>query len=87
MASVTLELPDDVLASVEAAVSAGRYGSVSDVVGAALLSWHADQLLGELDVEAVRAAIEEGRASGPTIPAEQVFDRLLERLHRMAGDA
>ncbi len=44
-------------------------------------------MLADWDVEAVPAAVEDGRASGPTIPADEVFDRVLARLDRMAKGA
>ncbi|MCX7372719.1 MAG: hypothetical protein NTW56_09855 [Alphaproteobacteria bacterium] len=50
---------------------------MSDVLDAAVAAWQAEQMLADWDVEAVRAAVEEGRASGPTIPADEVFDRVL----------
>ena len=38
-----------------------------------------------LTVDDIRRTIEEGRASGRTLPGEQVFARIEDKLRRLAG--
>lgn len=65
-------------------VDSGRFNNVSEVVraGLRLLENHETEQAAKL--EALRAAIAVGLASGPGIPADEVFDRLEAKYRAMA---
>lgn len=80
MAVITLDLPDDLLAAAQAAVAAGHAASIEAFVVTALRASEADQW----DFAALRAAMAEGDASGPAIPAQDVFDSVMAELRDRA---
>ena len=68
-------------------VDSGRYNNASEVVRAGLRLLEDQQQQASLKLEALRAAITAGLASGPGVPADEVFDRLEAKYQAMAGDA
>ncbi len=78
-----VELAPEMAADLHAAVAGGEFGSVSEIVAAALEAWQAQRALEGWDTGEVRRLVQEGMDSGPGIPAEQVFDRLLARYRAM----
>lgn len=61
---------------IEDRVKSGRYNNASEVVRSALRLLADQEEKRELLLEKLRRAIDEGRNSGPSIPADDVFDRL-----------
>lgn len=57
-------------------VDSGRYNYASEVVRAGLRLLEDQQKTEALKLEALRAAIAAGLASGPAVSADHVFDRL-----------
>ena len=57
-------------------VESGRYNNVSEVVRAGLRLLEDSEQHQAIQLEALRADIAAGKASGPAHPAEPVFDRL-----------
>ena len=57
-------------------VESGRYNNVSEVVRAGLRLLEDSEQHQAIQLEALRADIAAGKASGPARPAEPVFDRL-----------
>ena len=57
-------------------VASGRYNNVSEVVRAGLRLLEDSERIQALQLQALRAEVAAGRASGPAVPAEPVFDRL-----------
>jgi antitoxin ParD1/3/4 len=57
-------------------VQNGRFNNVSEVVRAGLRLLEEREDRRQLELEALRAEIAAGRASGPNKPADVVFDRL-----------
>lgn len=57
-------------------VQSGRFNNVSEVVRAGLRLLEEQEQRKQLELEALRAEIAAGRASGSTKPADAVFDRL-----------
>ena len=68
-------------------VESGRYNNASEVVRAGLRLLEDQQQQASLKLDALRAAIATGLASGPGVPADEVFDRLETKYRSMAGDA
>jgi len=68
-------------------VESGRYNNASEVVRAGLRLLEDQQQQASLKLDALRAAIASGLASGPGVPADEVFDRLEAKYRTMAGDA
>lgn len=57
-------------------VQSGRFNNVSEVVRAGLRMLEECEQRKRLELDALRAEIAAGRASGPAKPADAVFDRL-----------
>jgi antitoxin ParD1/3/4 len=57
-------------------VQSGRFNNVSEVVRAGLRLLEQQEQRNQLELEALRAEIAAGRASGAAKPADEVFDRL-----------
>ncbi|WP_426991982.1 type II toxin-antitoxin system ParD family antitoxin [Methylomonas sp. CM2] len=57
-------------------IASGRYNNTSEVVRAALRLMEEQQQRQALQLEALKAEIAAGKASGPGTPADSVFARL-----------
>ena len=68
-------------------VKSGRYASASEVIREALRTLEYREQIRQTKLAALRSDIEKGLASGPGIPAEEVFDRLEAKYQRMADDS
>jgi antitoxin ParD1/3/4 len=68
-------------------VESGRYNNASEVVRAGLRLLEDQQKQSELQLEAMKAAIAAGLASGRSIPGDQVFDRLEAKYRKQAASA
>ena len=66
-------------------VESGRYNNASEVVRAGLRLLEDQQKQAELQLEAMKAAIAAGLASGRSIPGDQVFDRLEAKYRKQAA--
>jgi antitoxin ParD1/3/4 len=71
-----IDLLPDLADNVSVAVKSGEYASPSEVVGEALRGWSARRVAERFDPERLRAAWNEGLASGPSVPGEPVFARI-----------
>jgi antitoxin ParD1/3/4 len=67
-------------------VESGRFNNASEVVRAALRLLEDQQTQASMQMDALRAAIASGMASGPGIPADIVFDRLEAKYRAMDAD-
>ena len=82
MASVermTVTMPAEMAETLRRTVAGGEYASTSEVVREALREWTRARDAERRDLDALRAAIRAGLASGPGIPADQVFAELRAR--------
>lgn len=68
-------------------VESGRYNNASEVVRAGLRLLEDQQKQAELQLEAMKAAIAAGLASGPGVSGDQVFDRLEAKYRAQAASA
>jgi len=66
-------------------VQSGRFNNVSEVVRAGLRLLEETEERKQLELDALRAEIAAGRASGPAKPADAVFDRLEAKYSAQAG--
>jgi antitoxin ParD1/3/4 len=60
-------------------VQSGRFNNISEVVRAGLRLLEEHEQRKHYELESLRAEIAAGSASGPSRPAEEVFDRLEAR--------
>lgn len=65
-------------------VQSGRFNNASEVVRAGLRLLEDTEHRKQLELDAVRAEIAAGRASGPGKPADEVFERLEAKYAAMA---
>jgi antitoxin ParD1/3/4 len=68
---------------VEKLVKSGRYNSKSEVVREGLRLLLDRERERDATIAALRRAFQQGVASGPRIPADEVFDRLEAKYDRM----
>ena len=68
-------------------VESGRYNNASEVVRAGLRLLEDQQKQAQVQLEAMKAAIAAGLASGRSIPGDQVFDRLEAKYRKQAASA
>jgi putative addiction module CopG family antidote len=82
-ATMTVEIPTDLLPFVQGVIASGRCHSESDVVGEAL------RLFREVECrrEELRREVLEGINSGESIPGDRVFERLRRRAAEIASKA
>jgi len=67
-------------------VESGRFNNVSEVVRAGLRLLEDQQIQASMRTDALRAAIASAIASGPGIPADEVFDRLEAKYRAMEAE-
>ena len=84
MASMNISIPDSMREWVRSRIEGGEYASVSDYVRD-LIRRDQNAQARQLSVDEIRRAIEEGRAAGATLPADDVFARIEDKLRRVAG--
>lgn len=68
-------------------VSTGRFNNVSEVVRAGLRLLEDQEQAQAIKLQALRAAIQAGAASGPGVAADDVFDRLEGKYAQALGAA
>ena len=73
---ISVEIPPDMIAALQAAVDSGEYTSTSEVIREALRSWKFKRKLETLEFDELKSLVQEGIESGPGIDAELVFSRL-----------
>ncbi len=83
MASMNISVPDSMQEWVRRRIETGEYSSVSDYVRD-LIRRDQNTQARQLSVEDLRRTIDEGRATGETSPAEEIFGRVEDKLRRLA---
>jgi antitoxin ParD1/3/4 len=73
---VTVTVSADLAATLRSTVDEGEYASTSEIVREALRDWTRKRDQERRDLETLRQLVREGDASGPGIPAEEVFAEL-----------
>ena len=87
MSEFSVALTENMLAEVQAAVDAGKYGSVSEVVRDALRDWRLRRRAEVFETYDLRRLVREGMDSGPGIDADHVFARSRSRMALQMGAA
>ena len=67
-------------------IESGRYSSASEVVRDALRLLEEREELREAQIKNLRRQVQEGRESGPGVPADRVFDRLEEKYRKLTSE-
>lgn len=73
---ITVTIPTEMAADLKATVAEGQYASTSEVIREALRDWTRARDAERRDLEALREMIRIGDESGPSIPAEEVYEEL-----------
>jgi antitoxin ParD1/3/4 len=76
---LSIAVPSEMAAELRAAVEAGEYSSVSEVIRDALRDWRLRRKFEALELDELRQLVQEGIDSGPGIEADGVFARLRAR--------
>ena len=82
---VEVELTPEQVRLIDDAVQEGQFGSRAEAVVHAIDEWQSSMTGYELTDEEIRRLWDEGIASGDPIPAEEVFQRLRERIAKRLG--
>jgi antitoxin ParD1/3/4 len=80
MERITVSLPVELTERMRQSVENGSYDSTDAIVDQALREWIDAQADGPEDIEHLRRLVDEGDASGPSIPAEQLYADLRTRI-------
>jgi antitoxin ParD1/3/4 len=83
VASMNVSVPASMRDWVQSRIESGEYASVSDYVRD-LIRRDQNALARQLKVDDIRRTIEESRAMGRTLTADEVFARIEDKLRRMA---
>jgi antitoxin ParD1/3/4 len=83
---LSVALTPEMVEELHAAVAAGDYGSVSEVVRDALRDWRLRRKLETLEIDELRRLVQEGIDSGPSVDADAVFARLRAKYGRPAPE-
>ena len=73
---ISITLPTEMAANLRHTVEGGQYASTSEIIREALREWRRRRDDELRDLETLREAVKIGDASGPSIPADQVFAEL-----------
>lgn len=67
-------------------IESGRYASASEVIRDALRLLEERQEFREAQIKSLRQRLQEGKDSGPGVPAHKVFDRLEAKYRKMTSE-
>jgi antitoxin ParD1/3/4 len=84
---LTITMPSAMAEKLKASVASGEYASTSEVVREALRDWTRARDHEQRDLAALRELIRAGDASGPSIPASEVFTELRALIETKRSDA
>lgn len=68
-------------------IESGRYSSASEVVREALRLLEEQEQLRSTQLSYLRQQLQEGKDSGPGVPADKVLDRLEAKYSKLVGEA
>jgi antitoxin ParD1/3/4 len=80
---LSVALTPEMMAMVKAAVERGDYASTSEVIRDALRGWGAEQKQREAAIAELRALIQEGIDSGPSLNGPATMEALRKRIEAM----
>lgn len=84
---ISIALPPEMVVMVRAAVATGEYASSSEVVRDALRDWTHKRKLRQQGVADLRRLWQEALSDpSPTLPAEDVLERLERKYHAITGE-
>lgn len=84
---ITIELSEDMAEAMERAVARGEYASIDKAIEQAVAEHEATRWEAEIGKDRLRAMIQEGIDSGPSIDGEEAFDRLRAKYVALAKAA
>ena len=78
---ITITLPPDMLSSIRKEVSAGCYGSTSEVIREAVRMWQKREEEHKARISLIRERLAHSAGSGEPVPLDEAF-KTIEELHR-----
>jgi antitoxin ParD1/3/4 len=82
---LSITLSRDMVEAIRDAVESGDYATTSEVIRDALRGWRFKRItVDPSDTATIRKLVEEGAASGPSVDAGPVFDRLEKKYTALA---
>jgi antitoxin ParD1/3/4 len=83
---LSITLSKDMVEAIRDAVDSGDYATTSEVIRDALRGWRFRRItVDPSDTATIRKLVEEGMNSGPSVDAEEVFDRLERKYTALAA--
>lgn len=84
---LSITLSKEMADAVREAVDSGDYATTSEVIREALRGWRFKRItVDPSDTATIRKLVEEGMASGPSVDAGPVFDRLKKQYAALASN-
>ncbi len=84
---MTITMPAEMAAQLRQTVAGGQYASTSEVIREALREWTRRRDDDRRDLDMLREAAAAGDASGPGIPADEVFAELRQLIAKRRAAA
>ena len=76
---LSIALTPELAATVRDALSSGQYASASELIREALREWQQKRIEREQVVAEIIRLWDEGIANGPSVPAAEAFEKLLNK--------
>lgn len=77
---LTITMPAEMAATLRETVDGGQYASTSEIIREAVRDWTRARDADRRELDELRTLIRNGMESGPSIPADQVFAELREKI-------
>ena len=84
---ISVSLPQEMIAEIEASVEAGEYADTSEAIRDALRSWRRSRAVIAASNEELRRLVAEGRSSGDPVDGEVALTQLREKYARLVAGA
>lgn len=80
---ISVALPSEMISTSRSVVESGEYATASEVIRDAARGWKLKRRLGEFELDELRRLVDEGVVSGPSVDANEVFERVRSKYAAM----